>query len=651
MSPAGHRIGVFVCHCGINIAGTVKIPEVLERIGPQPGVVVCKDYKYCCSDPGQQMIRDAIRQDGLDGVVVACCSPTLHEQTFRNACDSAGLNPYLCEIANIREQCAWVTADKDRATAKAVEIIRTTLAKVRNDVPLEAVTVSVNKRALVVGAGIAGIQAALDIANAGFEVVLVEKEPSIGGHMAQLSETFPTLDCSQCILTPRTVETGRHARIKLLTYSEVESVSGYVGNFKVRIRRKPRYVDFDACTGCGLCMEKCPGRAESDFERGMAKRKAICRLLPQAVPNRPVIDPQSCLYLQKGKCGICAKVCPTKAIRYDDQESFVEEEVGAILVATGYELIDPARLASYGAGAVPDVIDGLAFERLLSASGPTAGEVKRPSDGKVPKRVVFVQCAGSRDSTTGGMPYCSKICCMYTAKQAILYRHRVHDGDATICYIDVRTPGKGFEEFYKRATDDGIKYLRGKVSKIYRQGDKVVVWTSDTLAGRKVELEADLVVLSTAVVPNPQGVALLRKLKLAVDAHGFATEAHPKLRPVETLTAGFFLAGAGQGPKDIPETVAQASAAAAKVLAMFGSTRLTHSPTTAVVEEETCVGCGYCERTCAYEAVKVDPHKRKAVVNAALCEGCGACAVACPSGAMSHKNFGKRSLFEMVDIL
>jgi heterodisulfide reductase subunit A len=642
------RVGVLVCHCGINIAGVVKVPEVMERVARWDGVAVVKDYKYCCSDPGQQMIREAVKADRLDRVIVACCSPTLHETTFRNACAEAGLNPYLCEIANIREQCSWVTKDKDQATTKATEIIRTVLAKAELDQPLESITVPINKRALVIGAGIAGIQAALDIANAGYEVVLVEKEPSIGGHMAQLSETFPTLDCSQCILTPRTVEAGRHPKIRLMTYSEVESVSGYVGNFRVRIRQKARYVDFDACTGCGLCMEKCPGRAESSFERGMAKRKAIYRLLPQAVPNRPVIDAQSCLYLLKGKCGVCAKICPTQAIRYDDKDKLAEEEVGAIVMATGYELFDAAKLGSYGVGTVPDVIDGLAFERLLSASGPTSGDVKRPSDGKTPKKVVFVQCAGSRDSTQG-MPYCSKICCMYTAKQAILYKHRVHDGEATVCYIDVRTPGKGFEEFYRRATDEGVQYLRGKVSKIYRQGDKVVVWASDTLAGRKVELEADLVVLATAVVANPDGVALAHKLKTQLDSHGFMTEAHPKLRPVETLTAGFFLAGCGQGPKDIPETVAQASAAAAKVLAMFGSTKLTHAPTVAVVEEEICVGCGNCERTCAYEAVKVDTKRGLAVVNAALCEGCGACAMSCPSGAMNHKNFTKKAILEMAD--
>ena len=647
-APGRPRVGVFVCHCGINIAGVVKVPELVERARQMGDVVVAKDYQYCCSDPGQQIIRDSVRDDRLDRVVVACCSPTLHETTFRKAGQEAGLNYFQTEIANIREQCAWVTADRDEATDKAEDIVRMTVARAAADEALVPVGVTVNKRALVVGAGIAGIQSALDIANAGYEVVLVEKQPSIGGHMAQLSETFPTLDCSQCILTPRTVETGRHEKIKLYTWSEIAEVSGYVGNFKVRIRRKPRYVDFDTCTGCGLCMEKCPSKVDADFERGLGKRKAIYRLLPQAVPNRPVIDAASCIYLTKGKCGVCAKLCPTKAIRYDDTESFVEEEVGAIVLATGYELIDHKLMGAYGIDRVPDVIDGLAFERLLSASGPTQGEVLRPSDGKPPKKVVFVQCAGSRDPEHA-MPYCSKICCMYTAKQAILYRHRVHDGEAYICYIDVRTPGKGFEEFYKRATDEGITYIRGKVSKVFRRGDRTVVWCADTLAGRKVEIEADLVVLSSAVVASPDGIELAKRLKMQVDTNGFLTEAHPKLRPVETLTGGFFLAGCGQGPKDIPETVAQASAAAAKVLAMFGQEKIFHAPTTASVDEEICVGCGNCELSCAYGAVKVDPQRGVAVVNVALCEGCGACSVSCPSGAMSHKNFSKKSIYEMVD--
>ncbi len=642
---ARSRVGVFVCHCGINIAGVVRVPELVERVKTIPGVVSALDYVYCCSDPGQQLIKQTIKDKGLDGVVVACCSPNLHEATFRKAAAEAGLNPYRCEIANIREQCSWVTADRDAATEKAEGIVRTMVAKVREDVPLFRLQVPLVKRALVVGAGIAGIQAALDIANAGYEVVLVEKEPSIGGHMAQLSETFPTLDCSQCILTPKTVEAGNHPRIKLLTYSEVLEVSGFIGNFRVKIRQKPRYVDLDACTGCGICLEKCPVRVESGFDRNLTRRRAIYRLFPQAVPNKVVIDAEHCRQLQGKRCGVCARVCPAQAIRYEDTGRIIEEEVGAIVLATGYELFDISRVGSYGAGVVPDVIDSLAFERILSASGPFAGEVRRPSDGRVPKR----GCAGSRDANQG-VPYCSKICCMYTAKHALLYKHRVHDGEAIVCYIDVRTPGKGFEEFYRRATDEGVKYLRGKVAKIFRRADRVVVWAADTLAGKKIEIEADMVVLASAVIPNPKGVELARRLKIALDAHGFQSEAHPKLRPVETLTAGFFLAGCGQGPKDIPETVAQASGAAAKVLAMFGTSELYHEPVIAEVDEEVCVGCGNCERSCAYEAVKVDVRRGKAVVQAVMCEGCGACSVACPAGAINLKNFTKRALIEMVDV-
>ncbi len=646
--PGGERIGVFICHCGINIAGVVKVPELRERVEKLPGVVKALDYVYCCSDPGQKLIQNTVQEEKLTGVVVACCSPSLHESTFRRAVAGAGLNPYLCEIANIREQCSWVTADRDAATDKAEGIVAGMVAKVRYNGPLAPIKVPIVKRCLVVGAGISGIQTALDIANAGYEVVLVEKLPSIGGHMAQLSETFPTLDCSQCILTPKTVDAGRHPKIKLYTYSEVEEVSGYVGNFRVTIREKARFVDPQACTGCGICMEKCPVRVVSEFDRKLTRRRAIYRLFPQAVPNKVVIDKDNCRQLQGKKCGVCARVCPAQAIRYDDTDRVREETVGAIVLATGYELLPAERLESYGAGKVPDVIDGLAFERILSASGPWAGQVRRPSDGKEPKHIVFVQCAGSRDSNNG-VPYCSKICCMYTAKHALLYKHRVHDGKAVICYIDVRTPGKGFEEFYRRATDEGVVYLRGKVSKIFRRGDKVVVWASDTLAGKKIEIETDMVVLANAVVPNPDGVNLARRLKIPTDSFGFLTEAHPKLRPVETLTAGFFLAGAGQGPKDIPETVAQASAAAAKVLGMFSLDELFHEPVIAQVDEEICVGCGNCERTCAYQAVKVDPVLGKAVVQSALCEGCAACSAACPSGAITVKNWTKRAITEMTD--
>jgi len=429
-------------------------------------------------------------------------------------------------------------------------------------------------RALVIGAGIAGIQAALDIANSGYDVVVVERLPSIGGHMAQLSETFPTLDCSQCILTPRTVEMGHHPHIRLYTYSDLIGLEGEAGHFRARIRRRPPYVHWDACTGCGVCTTKCPTRVPAEFEGGLGRRRAIYTLSPQAVPNKPVIDREHCRYFTQGKCRVCEQVCPVGAIDYEQGVSIAEETVGAVVLATGYQLMPLSRLPEYGGGAVPDVIDGLQFERLLSASGPTAGQVRRPSDGREPKTVVFVQCAGSRDPEHG-VPYCSKICCMYTAKHALLYRHRVHDGRAIVFYIDIRSGGKGYEEFVQRAMEEEqVLYLRGKVSKVFREGDRVKVWGTDTLSGRNVEVAADLVVLASAAVPDPEQAELVRILGLEADANGFLNELEPNLAPVETGRPGIYMAGAALGPRDIPETVAQASAAAAKVLAQFARWRL-----------------------------------------------------------------------------
>ena len=424
-------------------------------------------------------------------------------------------------------------------------------------------------RVLIIGAGIAGIQAALDIANSGYEVVLVDKEPSIGGRMLQLSETFPTLDCAQCIMTPRTVEAGHHERIRLMTYSEVLAIEGEIGHFTATIQHKAASVNWDLCTGCGLCQEKCPAKVSSPFDRGIAKRKAIYTLSPQAVPNKPIIDRESCTWYTKGKCRLCEKVCPVHAIDYEQQSSTTQVEVGAIILATGYELYGLENLGEYGYGEIPDVVDGLAFERLLSASGPTSGKVRRPSDGKEPKEVVFVQCAGSRAPETA-MPYCSKICCMYTAKHAMLYKHRVHDGNAYVFYIDIRAAGKRYEEFYHRAAEeDRVLFIRGKVARVFREGDKVVVWGADTLSGETVEIAADMVVLATAMVPRPETRALAQMLGIPTDEYGFLLPADDNMAPVETARPGVFLAGAATSPKDIPETVAQASGAAAKVLSLF----------------------------------------------------------------------------------
>jgi heterodisulfide reductase subunit A len=424
-------------------------------------------------------------------------------------------------------------------------------------------------RALVIGAGIGGMQAALDIANAGFQVTLVEKEPSIGGHMAQLSETFPTLDCSQCILTPRTVEVGQHPNIQLLTLSEVVAIEGEMGHFRVRILRHPRYVIEGKCTACGDCTKVCPVIVPNEFDRGLAARRAIYIPHPQAVPALYVLDPAACLGLFPLACGKCAEACEACAIDYDMSPEIIELEVGAVVVATGYELYQDEAVMAYDYMSHPNVMDGLEFERLLSASGPTGGKVIRPSDRTVPKEVVFIQCAGSRNPEHG-VSYCSKICCMYTAKHAILYKHRVPDGQVYVFYIDIRAGGKGYEEFVTRAMEeDDTVYIRGRVSKVFPRDGKVMVWGVDTLTGNKVEILADLVVVVAAIVPSEGSRRLAEILGIGVDEFGFYTATDAEMTPVESRVPGVFLAGAGLGPQDIPETVAQASGAAAKVLALF----------------------------------------------------------------------------------
>jgi heterodisulfide reductase subunit A len=594
----------------------------------------------------------------------------MHEKTFRKAVSDAGVNPYLCEIANLREQVSWVHDDKEVATEKAIDLVRFAVEKVKRDAPLKTIQVPVTKRTLVIGGGIAGIQAALDVANAGYEVVLVEKEPSIGGHMSQLSETFPTLDCSQCILTPRMVEVYQHPKIKLMTYSEVEKVEGFIGNFKVTIRKKARCVEDTLCSGCGDCAIKCPikKKALSEFDEKLAFRSAIYVPFPQAVPNIPVIDKEVCTYFKNGKCGLCAKVCGRNAINFEQQDELISEDIGAIIVATGYKLytIDKKPEASeikgygeYGYGKYKDVVDGLQFERIASASGPTSGEFQRPSDGKTPKKIVFIQCVGSRDESKG-FSYCSKICCMYTAKHAMLYKHKVHDGEAYVFYMDIRAGGKMYEEFVRRAIEeDGVKYIRGRVSRIYEEDGKYIVKGEDTLAGVPIEIDADMVVLATAMIAQQEAGKLAQTIGIPYDKHGFYSEVHPKLRPVETSTGGIFLAGACQSPKDIPESVSMASAAAAKALVLFGSDMLEREPTIAFVNENLCAGCFYCKKVCAYNAIEVKQIKDRngnvikevAYVNSGLCQGCGTCNATCPSKSVELIGYTDEQIYAEIAAL
>lgn len=659
------KIGVFVCWCGSNIAGTVDVAAVAEAVRQIPDVAFATDYKYMCSEQGQAIIRQAVKDYQLDRIVVCSCSPRMHEATFRKCAESVGINPYMVEIANIREQCSWVLKDKAEATAKAIKLAKAAIAKVRFNTPLHAGKSNVVKRALVIGGGIAGIQTALDIAEAGYKVDIVEKEPTIGGRMAQLDKTFPTLDCSACILTPKMVDAAQHENITLYTYSEVEKVSGFVGNFDVTIRKKARSVKADMCSGCGLCTEKCPSRkTPSEFDMGLKNRGAIYIPFAQAIPKVPMIDRDACLKFKTGKCGICSMVCPCEAIDYTQQDELVTEKYGAIVLATGFELLPLDKFADLGWGVSKDVISSLQLERLTNAAGPTEGHLVCPSSGKEPKSVVIVSCVGSRDTTERGKTYCSKICCMYNAKHAMYIREKYPNVDVTVFYIDVRTPGKGFDEFQRRAVEEyGVHYVRGQVGKVAVDGDgKLTVFASDLNSGRHLMLFPDLVVLAAAVKPAPDARKLATMLTASIDNDDFYVEAHPKLRPVESPTAGVFLSGMCQGPKDIPETVSQAGAAAAKVIGLLAKEHLATNPCTAMCQENICSGCKTCAHVCPYGAITyagkqiitlagTREQRTVAVVNEALCQGCGACTVACPSTAMDLKGFTNKQILAEVDAL
>ncbi len=658
------RIGVFVCHCGTNIAATVDVEKVTEELRKEVGVVYADNYQYMCSENGQQMIKNKIMELGLTGIVVCSCSPRMHEGTFRKTAESAGLNPYMVEIANIREQCSWIHKDVEEATEKAIVLGRTAIAKLTLNTPLTAGESSVTKRALVIGGGIAGIQAALDIADAGYEVDIVERRPTIGGRMAQLDKTFPTLDCSACILTPKMVDCAQNEKINLFTFSEVDEVKGFVGNFKVKIKKKARYVDTTKCTGCGLCMSACPSKKGlNEFNMNLNTRPAIYIPFAQAIPNVAIIDPEQCIKLKTGKCGLCQMKCGVGAIDYTQKDEYVEREYGAIVVATGFKPIDLTDFNEYGYADNKDVITSLELERLMNAAGPSKGTLLRPSDNTHPKVITFIQCVGSRDVSGCGKPYCSKICCMYTAKHAMLIREKYPDTTVNVFYIDVRTPGKNYDEFYRRAVEQyGVNYIKGMVGKVYNENGKLMVQGSNLLDNEQVLIESDLVVLATAIEPDPSVRDIATKLTISIDTNNFLTEAHAKLKPVECATAGVFLAGVCQGPKDVPETVSQASAAASKVIGLLAKDKLKGNPCVAHANDNTCTGCSQCAEVCPYGAITYENKefrlgggktetRRVASVNPAVCQGCGACTVTCPSKAMDLHGFSSTQILKEIDFI
>ncbi|ACX72572.1 4Fe-4S ferredoxin iron-sulfur binding domain protein [Methanocaldococcus vulcanius M7] len=643
------RIGVYVCHCGVNIGGVVDCKAVAEFAKTLKNVVVARDYKYMCADPGQEMIKRDIKEYNLNRVVVAACSPRLHEPTFRRCVAEAGLNPFLFEFANIREHCSWVHMhEPEKATEKAKDLVRMAVAKARLLEPLEFIKVGVTKRALVIGGGVAGIQAALDLGDMGFETILVEKSPSVGGRMAQLDKTFPTNDCSICILAPKMVDVAKHPNVKLYAYSEVVDVQGYIGNFKVKIMKKPRYIDETKCTGCGQCAEVCPIEVPNEFDMGLGMRKAIYKPFPQAVPSKYTIDKEHCI-----DCGLCAKVCGPNAIDYDQKPEFIDVEVGTIICAIGYDPFDPTVREEYGYGVYDNVITALELERMINASGPTGGKVIRLSDGKKPKRIAFIQCVGSRDAKVGNR-YCSNVCCMYAMKNSQLIKEKAPETDIDIYYMDIRAFSKGYEEFYERSSKQyGITFIRGRPAEILEdpKTKNLIIRAEDTLLGEIIEKEYDLVVLSVGMIPTKSADQIQRILGISRTPDQFFMEAHPKLRPVDTATDGVYLAGACQGPKDIPASVAQGSAAASRAAIPLSKGEVEVEPIVATVNKEICGGCGVCVKQCPYGAPRLIEEDGKLVcdVIAALCKGCGTCVAGCPSGALEQNHFKTIQLYKQIE--
>ena len=645
------KIGVYICHCGVNIGGVVSIPDLIKYSLTLPNVEIAQEYKFFCSEVGQNMIKKDIQSGLINRVLVAACSPRMHETTFRLVLKEAGLNQFLYEQANIREHATWVhMKEPENAHEKAKDLIRMSVAKVRELEPLEVKKVPINPTCLVIGAGISGMNAALDLANEGYKVFLVEKTPTIGGHMAQLDKTFPTMDCSACILTPRMVDVARNKNIELLTYAEIIELTGYVGNFKATIMKKPHYIDQEKCTGCGICVDHCPAYCKNEFDLGLSLKKAIYIPFPQAVPGKFTIDVEACI-----KCGICAKkdVCEPEAINLDDKQEIITIDIGTIIVATGWDLYDPTELEQYGFGRFPNVITGFQMERLLSAIGPLTGKPARPSDLKEPHSIAFLQCVGSRNYRLGGNNYCSRVCCMYATKQARQYKEKHPDSEVFIFYMDIRAFGKGYEEFYKSAAENyGINYIRGRIAEVREDiNHNIVIRAEDTLLQQPITVNVDMLVLSCGLEPASGTNLISSLLRIQRSSDGFFMEAHPKLRPVDTLTDGIFIAGAAQGPKDIPDSVAQAKGAASSAAVLMAQGEVEMEPFSAYVLPERCSACGMCVENCTYKAVDFIDNKMfgtVAVVNQALCKGCGLCSGNCRSSAIDILGFAGEQIYSMI---
>lgn len=649
-STKGPRVGVYVCHCGLNIAGSVDCEEVAKYAEDLDNVVLSKHNRYTCSEPGQEEIKQDIAEHNLEKIVVASCTPRLHEPTFRSTCEAAGLNKYNFEMANIREHCSWVHLhDRDAATDKAKDLVRMAVAKARLLEDQVETEVPVIRKSLIIGAGVAGIQAALDLADAGYKVYLVEKEPSIGGKMAQIDKTFPTMDCSICILAPKMAEAGRHPNIELITNAEITNISGYIGNFSVTIHKIPRYVTAD-CTACGDCSDVCPVAKPNEFDIGLALRKAIYTPFAQAVPSSYIINMDDCLGYQPIACGKCKEACERHAIDFDQVPEDIIIDAGTVIVATGVDAFDPTLIDDYGYTNYENVITSLEFERLINAGGPSMGRLIRPSDGDIPKKVAFLQCIGSR-SQKNGNPYCSNVCCMNTIKDSLLIKEHWPETEIEVFYIDIRAFGKGFEDLYQRAKAEGVAFIRGIPAEIEEDKDtkNLRIKVEETAMGKIIEREYDMIILSIGIQPRHDSDVVQKLLTLSKTSDGFFMEAHPKLRPVDAPTPGVFMCGCAEGPKDIKDSVTQASAAASRANILMAKGKVTVEAITSRIDPEICTGCGKCAKVCPYLAIEVDKANKTAKVIEAACSGCGTCGAECLFGAITMRHFTDEQINCQID--
>jgi heterodisulfide reductase subunit A len=632
-----HKIGVFLCCCGGNISDTVDIKLMEDKLIENEDVQVVKHYQNLCSMEGGKIIKEQIIREDLDRIVIAACSKVTHGETFQKYIEP--LNPYLFEMPNIREQCSWVTDDDYQSTRKALSLVNSGIESVKYSEPLDLILGKVRRSVLVVGAGISGITVALSLAKQGIKTTLVEEKPTVGGAMVQVGKVFSpaklTEDCAMCLLNPLVNEAVQNKNIDILVNTTVERSEKRSGNFNVMLKKKPVYVDVNKCTACGNCADVCPVDAPDIWNEGLIMRKAIYKPFPQAVPNKYSLDEEYCI-----KCGKCETVCNTDAINLNAIDDRISLNVGAIVIATGHKRFDLSKRPEYGHHRYPDVLSQMQLARIMGVNGPTNGKLLTPSTGKVPRRVVMIQCVGSRDDKPDGHKYCSKICCMVAIKNANLIKRHYPNIEVIICYTDIRTPGM-YEKYYKYGQQQGIQLIRGRPGEVTKKDGHMVVRIEDTLTSERKEIDTDLVVLAAALEPSSGTKRLAETLNVSLTEDNFVKEKHPKIKPVETDVQGIFVCGTAQGPKDITDSVIQANAAAAKVSELMNS-GIEVEPFIAKADMKKCTLCQDCIKNCIFNAITLENHE--IYVDPLSCTGCGACLVSCKEEAISIRGQSDQKL-------